>query len=298
MENPQLPVPVKNNLPANIKHKLGKVGKIVGYTTALAGLCTLAVAVPVLAAPALLTALYPSQKLLNETIYKTYPDLAFIMKKHGKNMKIYQDTMRPDIFKELKGLTNIEKAGFLQLQAIIGITKASGKDKDGNPITYETDSHGIVQKAFQTLSQLGYIDNYQETYKKQSRLIMPRLAFGNLAGIKDKKSIYHIQFQRTDKPMDFEDAKLRRLFPAIFSKRRGLLAKRDYQIVQNPDGSLSIDYHPKQKEEKVAKQEKEKKFRQELQDRTPTLEEQKEFSIEKQQEIQNEIPKQEIEQTK
>lgn len=298
MDNPnQLPVPTKNNLPAKVKHTLGKAGKIAGYTTAMLGLCTLAASVPVLAAPALLTALYPSQKLLNETIYKTYPDLAFYMKKHGKNMKIHQDVMRPDIFKELKGLTNIEKAGFLQLQAIVGMTKESGKDKNGNPITFETDSHGIVRKAFQTLSQLGYIDNYHEKYWKKSRLLLPKIAFGNLSGIQEKQEVYHIQFQRTDKPIDFEDAKLQRLFPAIFSKRRGLLAKRDYQIVQNPDGSLSIDYHPKQKE-KVAKQDKKEKFRQELQEATPSLEEQREFSIQQQQDTPKEVTKAETEQIK
>lgn len=292
----QLPVPVKHNLPTQIKHTLKKAGKIAGYTLGLTGLCAIVVVIPPLAVPALITAMYPSQKLLNETLYTSYPDLAFILKKHGKKQKIYQDIVRPDILKELRGLTNIEKAGFLQLQAIVGMSKASGKDKNGNPITFETDSHGIIQKAFQTLVKLGYIDNYQETYLKESRLIFPKLAFGNLKGLKDKKAVYNIQFQRTDKPIDMEDAKLRRLFPAIFSKRRGLLAKRDYQIVQNPDGTLSIDYHPKQKEGET--ETKQDAFRQTLQEGMPSLEEQKAYSLEKQQETAKGETEHEVEQTK
>ena len=292
----QLPIPVKNNLPATIKHTLKKAGKIAGYTLSLAGLCVIATAIPSLAVPALVTAMYPSQKLLNETLYTSYPDLAFVMKKHGKKQKIYQDIVRPDILKELRGLTNIEKAGFLQLQAIVGMSKASGKDKNGNPITYETDSHGIVQRAFQTLAKLGYIDNYQETYLKESRLIFPKLAFGNLQGLKKKKAVYNIQFQRTDKSIDFEDAKLRRLFPAIFSKRRGLLAKRDYQIVQNPDSTLSIDYHSNQKKAKI--ETKQEAFRQTLQEGMPTLEEQQEYSFERQKETAKEETTEEREQTK
>ncbi len=292
----QLPIPTKNNLPAKTKHTPRKALKIAKYTLGLTGLCVVAVAIPPLALPALVTAIYPSQKLLNETLYTSYPDLAFIMKKHGKNQKIYQDIARPDILKELRGLTNIEKAGFLQLQAIVGMSKASGKDADGNPITFETDSHGIVQKAFQTLASLGYIDNYQETYLKQSRLIFPKLAFGNLKGLKEKKAVYNIQFQRTDKPIDLENAKLRRLFPAIFSKSRGLLAKRNYQIVQNPDGTLSIDYHPESMQAKT--ETKQVAFRQELQEGMPSLEEQKEYAIEQQQEKGKDETIPEVEQTK
>ena len=266
----QLPIPTKNNLPAKTKHTPRKALKIAKYTLGLTGLCVVAVAIPPLALPALVTA--------------------------GKNQKIYQDIARPDILKELRGLTNIEKAGFLQLQAIVGMSKASGKDADGNPITFETDSHGIVQKAFQTLASLGYIDNYQETYLKQSRLIFPKLAFGNLKGLKEKKAVYNIQFQRTDKPIDLEDAKLRRLFPAIFSKRRGLLAKRNYQIVQNSDGTLSIDYHPESMQAKT--ETKQVAFRQELQEGMPSLEEQKEYAIEQQQEKGKDETIPEVEQTK
>lgn len=275
-----LPVPVERNLPAKIKKAAVKTGKILGYSAAFLGLTIVSAAIPPLIVPAMITALYPAQKLLNETIYTSYPDLAFVLRKQKGAMKIYQDVVRPDILKEMRGLTNIEKAGFLQLQAIVGMSKTNGKDKNGNPIQFETDSHGIIRKAFQTLEDLGYVENYQETLKKNSHLFLPRLAFGNLQGTKQKTPVYQIQFQRTDRPIDFEDPKLKRLFPAIFSKRKGLLAKRNYQILTNPDGSLTIDYHAKGK--MVSKKKKET-LKERLTKGMDSLEEQRNYSLERQQ---------------
>jgi len=205
MEKSNLPVPVEKNLPAKVKKGFVKVGKVVGYSAAMFGMLGVGVAFPILLAPATIGALYPAQKLLNETLYKAYPDLAFVLKKHGKNMKIYQDIVRPDILSEMKGLSDIEKAGFLQLQAIVGLSKESGFDKKGNPITYETDTHGVVQKTFRKLRDLGYIENYEETFLKNSHLILPKLAFGNTEALKKKSEVFNIKFQRTDKPIDFSD---------------------------------------------------------------------------------------------
>lgn len=87
-------------------------------------------------------------------MYTSYKDLAFIARKKGKNMKIYQDAVRPDIFKIIKGLDTREKLGFLQLQALVGMTKFEQVDRRGNPITLETDSHGIIRKTFQALNEL------------------------------------------------------------------------------------------------------------------------------------------------
>lgn len=121
--------------------------------------------------------LYATQKFLNNTLYKSYKDLAFIARKVKGNVKIYQDVVRPDLFSKLKGLDTREKLGFLQLQALVGMTKFDAVDKKGRPITLETDSHGIIRKTFQALSELGYLQNYEEKYVKDSSLIMEKLAF-------------------------------------------------------------------------------------------------------------------------
>lgn len=214
MEQNNLPVPIKNTLPAQVKKTAGKVGKIVGYTVATLGVATLAGAVPVLALPAIGVGVYTAQKLLNETYYKSYKDLAFITRKSGKNIKIFQDILRPDILSQMRGLKNIEKLGFMQMQAIVGMSKFDGRDKQGNPITLETDTHGIVRKTFQTLQRLGYIDHYEETFLKDRRLVGPKLALGNTKDLAEKVPIYNLKFQRTDKPIDFEDEQIRRAFPA------------------------------------------------------------------------------------
>jgi len=74
---------------------------------------------PALALPSLALSLYTSQKFLNTTMYKSYKDLAFIVKRKGRNMKIYQDAVRPDLFRRLQKLNPREKYGFLQLQALV-----------------------------------------------------------------------------------------------------------------------------------------------------------------------------------
>lgn len=74
---------------------------------------------PALALPSLALSLYTSQKFLNTTMYRSYKDLAFIVKRKGKNMKIYQDAVRPDLFRILQKLNPREKYGFLQLQALV-----------------------------------------------------------------------------------------------------------------------------------------------------------------------------------
>lgn len=74
---------------------------------------------PPLVIPVGLITLYTSQKLLNNTLYKSYKDLAFIVRKSGKNQKIFQDVMRPDLLKKTMGLDKRQKLGFLQLQALV-----------------------------------------------------------------------------------------------------------------------------------------------------------------------------------
>lgn len=221
---------------------MGRFGAFMGSTVAFCGSVAF---MPLLAVPTLGLSLYTAQKLLNETMYKSYKDLAFIVRKKGPNMKIYQDAVRPDLFREIQKLDSREKLGFLQLQALVGLTKFDGLDKNGNPITLETDSHGPIRKAFQTLAELGYLQNYEESYLKQSRLIAPKLAFAN-TDIRKKVDIYNMKFQKADREIDFEDEKLRRMFPMVFAKR-GLIAKRGYNITKDENGAYTIEY-PKKKD--------------------------------------------------
>lgn len=126
------------------------------------------------------------------------------------------------------------------------MSKFDGIDKRGNSQTIETDSHGIIRKTFQTLSENGYIQNYEEKFLKQSHLILPKIAFAN-GELAKKTDVYNMKFQRTDKPIDFEDEEFRKMFPMVFSKR-GLLAKQGYTIEKNEAGVFEINYKRKDKE--------------------------------------------------
>lgn len=206
---------------------------------------------PPLVIPVGLITLYTTQKFLNNTLYKSYKDLAFVVRKSGKNQKIFQDVMRPDLFSKVIGLDKRQKLGFLQLQALVGMSKIDGLDKTKSQVTIETDSHGIIRKTFQTLSEHGYIQNYEEKFLKKSHLILPKVAFAN-GELGKKTDIYNMKFQRTEKPIDFEDEEFRKMFPMVFSKR-GLLEKQGYTIERNEDGVFEINYTRKGKEHKEAK---------------------------------------------
>ncbi len=204
---------------------------------------------PPLAIPLAAIELYAAQTVLNNTKYKSFKDLAFVAGKKGKNIKIYQDVVRPDISKQIIGLDKREKLGFLQLQALVGMTKFDELDRKGNPQTIETDSHGIIRNTFQKLNELGYLQNYTERHIKDSRLIMPKLAFANTE-INKKVPIYNMTFQKSSRQIDFEDPSFRRMFPLVFSKR-GILAKRGYTLEKDEEGRIVINYgkgKPKERE--------------------------------------------------
>lgn len=256
MSNSNLPVVQKQLLPTNIKNGLSKAGKIAGFGSLSGGLLIAYMASfaisPLLVLPTAAGFLYSTQQLLNQTLYHSHKDIAFITKRRGSTEKIYQDVLRPDISLKLQGMSEVDKAAFLQLQAIIGLSKLHRFDKNGNPMQFETDSHSVVQKTFRKLESIGLLKNYSETPKKQllnknkqmySHLLLPKLAFGNIGGIKKKVPIYNIKFQLGEKRIDIHDPNLIRAFPMIFSSRAGLLSRYNYNIIQNTDSTLSIDYH-------------------------------------------------------
>ena len=228
MENNNLPIEYKKSEPLTLRSHLKKYGKIIGSTVAFGASMTAlfvgtAVFVP-LVIPTGILAMYTTQKFLNNTLYKSYKDLDFIARKSGGKIKIYQDVVRPDIFIEMSKLDIREKIGFLQLQTLIGMTKFDRLDKKGNSVTIETNSHGIIRKTFKRLAELGYLENYQESLKGKSHLILEKITTGNM-DIRKQTEMYTMQFQKTDKQIDFEDENFRRLFPAVFGVR-GIIAKR------------------------------------------------------------------------
>ena len=227
-----LPIPItKNNkISKKIKKTIAKTGKIAGYSLTLLGITAVGVTMPILALPAVVGVAYTGQKLLNNTMYKSHKDLALITKEGKNGTKIYQDPFRIDILKTVSKLTDVEKAGFLQMQTILGIGRLDNLDKKSYKKQYETDTHGIVRKTLKDLCKLGYIQNYKEEYIKQSSLIFPKLAFGNVKSLREKKNLYNVRFELGEKKLDIEDEKLRRTFPLIFNKKNGILSKYGYSI--------------------------------------------------------------------
>lgn len=237
-------IPVNNSKLPAIREATSRIGKITKYSVLTAGFAAgtlISVAViPALAVPAIAGLAYNGQKLLNNTMYKGYDDLAFITRKGSNNtIKIFQDWTRNDITKNIKNYSNIEKAGFMQLQAIIGMSKFKKEDKKGNILTYSTRSHGITRNTLKKLEDLGYIDNYEEEPKREKRLIIPKIAFGNFKGLKDKVQMYDIKFNLTGKQLDITDSDLQKSFPTVFG-RRGIIQRRGYQIVPDGKGGLTF----------------------------------------------------------
>lgn len=285
-QNSNLPMVKKNTLPEKLKKSVIKTSKVIGSATtfgasAIALIASVGIA-PVLTLPFGAVTIYTAQKFLNNTMYKSFKDLAFIARKHHGNMKIYQDVARPDLFNKLRGLDDRQKLGFLQLQALVGMTKFDLEDKKGNPITIETDSHGIIRKTFQDLARTGYLQNYEEKYLKNSNLILPKLTFGNTK-IQKETEIYNMKFQKTNKEIDFEDPEFKKMFPMVFSKR-GILKKQDYKILRDEEGRLTIDYGKRKNKQQTARipeitQKDEPKFREEIKV-NKSLEEQQKFAKE------------------
>lgn len=208
---------------------------------------------PPLAIPFLATTLYTSQKLLNNTYFQSFKDLAFIARQTSDSIKIHQDVLRPDIYKLLIGIDKRQKLGFLQLQTLVGMTKFDAYTNNENPVTIQANSHGIIRKTLQKLAELGYLQNYEETYLKDSHLLLEKLAFGN-TDTKAKVPIYNMRFQRTEKAIDFDDPEFQKMFPMIFAKR-GILGKQGYEIQKKENGEIYINYSnrtPKIHTEKTA----------------------------------------------
>lgn len=151
MDNSNLPMKVgEKSLTKDLKKAGIKTAKILGSLTAtlgFSGALFLSVAVaPVLAIPSVIGVGISAQKLLNNTMYKSYKDLAFVTKESKGNTKIAQDITRVDLTSKMKNMNNIEKVAFMQLQTLVGLTKFNAKDKNGQDMAFETDTHGLIEK--------------------------------------------------------------------------------------------------------------------------------------------------------
>lgn len=284
-----LPVVKKNILPVQLKNKISKIGKILGLSSSTAllfGTSVISAAVfPPLVIPSAIALLYSTQKLLNQTVYTSHKDIAFITRKVNNNIKIFQDVSKISINHKLMKMSSIDKTAFIQLQAIVGMSKLNEFDKNGNSICFETDTHTVVRKTLKKLANAGFLENYSESNIQHNNknlskhLILPKLAFGNIKDLKNKVEMYNVKFQLGNK-IDINDSKLKELFPLVFSTKNGLLSKYNYDIIQHSDGSLSIDYNANKpfidKQQSVF--EKKNSFRESLQKGTPTLQKQKDFS--------------------
>lgn len=285
MNENNLPVKVgKKDIINSIKNTGMKTLKILSSSLGVAVFSTAAVAsavmLPILIVPSVIGGFFSAQALLNNTINRSFKDLVFITSKHKGNTKIYQDVTRVDLTSKMKGFSNAEKAAFMQMQTIIELSKFPVHDRKGKEIIYEIDTHGINQATFRKLQELGYIRDYEEEFLKDTRLILPKIAFGNFKKLNEKVKMYNIKFKLTGKPIDLEDENLRRYFPMVFSEKSGIIVKKGYSFVRKDDGSITIDYNPKSPyiQRKSSIDTETKTLTEELKKGVPSLQEQKDLS--------------------
>lgn len=262
MGNSNLPVIQKNILPAELKKvissRAGKAVIFLGLTALSAGLLYSATFLAPIGLPVFA---YGALGLAKNSILRSYKDLAFVVRNKKDSVKISQDPTRIDLMAKLIGKSKSEKVAFMQLQAIVGLSKINSLPENLRFKRIETNTHGIVSSTFRKLCNLGIINDLTiepETNlfgkQKRSSHFIEKLAIGN-ANPKDlfinKENIEKVSFSLANE-VDINDKKLRETFPFVFGKEGskthiGILAKYGWKIINNPDGSLSIDYGSKVK---------------------------------------------------
>ena len=200
---------------------------------------------------------YAAVKYYNEAVtnslYKIEDDLMFLGKQERDgSLGIYQST-RLNLAEHMKGYTNREKAGMMQLQGLIGFSRH--KDNlanssytvrpDGTKVydqLFSTKTHSINLSTFEAMEALGLIEVVKKDDKigrtlftrqpkeKKSLLIIPKLGFKNTKDLKEigkaflrgdrktleekKETMEKWTFKLTDKPIDFAD---------MYAKYQGLI---------------------------------------------------------------------------
>lgn len=170
-----LPTVKNNSLPTKIKDYLstrsGKSKAFAGLTAlSVAGITTsfalpVGVASSLIAIPSLASLSYSGLKLAKNTILQSYKDLAFVIRNKKDSIKISQDPSRLDLMRHLIGKSKSEKLAFMQLQAIVGLSKIDSLPTEFQNKKVETDTHGVIISTFEKLNKIGIIKDFSRTPK-------------------------------------------------------------------------------------------------------------------------------------
>lgn len=183
MGNSNLLVIQKNTLPAELKKVISsRTGKAVifgGLTALSAGLLYSATFLAPIGLPVFA---YGALGLAKNSILRSYKDLAFVVRNKKDSVKISQDPTRIDLMAKLIGKSKSEKVAFMQLQAIVELSKINSLPENLRFKRIETDTHGIVSSTFRKLSNLGIINDL--TIEPETNL------FG-----KQKRSHFYLQMK-------------------------------------------------------------------------------------------------------
>ena len=273
----------ENGLPQRVKKRIIKTTKALGYGAMFIGSTMIGIAgvtiLPIIIVPSIIGTIYGAFEFANEIIYKTHKDVSFKIKKQiNGNRNISQDPFRFDLISKTKDMSLREKIAFLQLQAIVGISKLDKLDRNGNSVIYQTLSHSFIRQTLMELYQMGIITEYSEKEKNKSRLIAEQLAMGKIKRIKKSSKVYEIKFKLGNQKIDFADPEFQKRFKFIF-KENGLLAKRNWDIVLQDDGTYSINYNALEPFIKRINRQltKENTPLDEIKKEAPTVEEQRNF---------------------
>ena len=159
----------------------------------------------------------------------------------SRNGKITQDTLRHPL-KFLKILGNKNKMDLLIKEEYNMFKQLKRCDSKGNIINYNTLSQGLTVKLLKDLERLGYIENLEYIKSKKSNLFFEKLLIGNNSKSKNKKNMYNITFNVTDKKIDDE------LFLSINEQRQ--VTKDNIDSSYNPSMKLQEKMDIKKDEQK------------------------------------------------
>lgn len=196
------------------------------------------------------------------------------MKTDGE-IQIFQD-LRLNLASKMKGYNNIEKAGMMGLQTLVGFSRwkenLKGTDyeqgENGEKIYCQkisTHTYGINLKTLKMIEDLGYIKidsvedrlNKKGDYQEEKKLlILEKLGFKNYGDLKKiaiatlkgdkktlesmKKTFKKITFRLTDKEINFEELYRKSAdIHSITEKNEQIALRRLSAIFDNKQGILS-----------------------------------------------------------
>ena len=269
MENPSnLPIAydpkmaTKANASDNVKRALKIMGGIgIGVAGVFVGAASSIIAVPAIAtavsSAGFVTFVAGVSSSAINAVFRREKDLMFeARKKLDGRYYLFQ---KPDSLAFVRGLSNMDVAGVMTLNTIVGLSRYQGALQNSKMIEengikvykqgFATKTHSINIKNFEILEKLGYIKIDDREEKGTSKLIVEKLTVGNVKGAKDGKDtkMSLIKFKLTDKKINLVDFYLaykegkerapgeRRIGNILFGDKHGILRP------DNPK-KLSIGY--------------------------------------------------------